>query len=204
MKKNPSSTGQSFLFIALLALSIVTTLFISSCKDHKNGGPAPETKEFKMNCVMLSRAQVQSWVDSGWTKAGNEGVIKEILLQFYSPDAAESSTNMQLIAFPGETALMVKKNGRQLLAVDTSCRAVSFTGSLVLANIQVMIDKLGILNEDGTLKEFDFIRFTPTRFSRNEEYLSFKAETIVKGAPQHPEPVQLPPCPPYCCPPVCD
>lgn len=203
MKKNPSSAGRSYLLNVLLALSTVTALFFSSCADHKNGTPAPETNEFRMNCVMLSRAQVQSWVDSGWTKSGT-GAIKEILLQFYSASAADAATNMQLIAYPGESALLVKKNGSQLLTIDTSCKAVSFSGNIILANIQVELSKLGILNEDGTLKEFDHIRFTPVKFSKNESYISFNADVMVKGAPQQPAPVQLPPCPPWCCPPHCD
>lgn len=206
MKKNPSSTGRPVLLHLFFLLTTTASLLLVSCGGGDKtpaGAAAPESgpTEFKMNCVMLSRAQVQSWVDSGWTKAGG---VKEILLQFYSGSAADAATNMQLIAYPGESALLVKKNGRQLLAVDTTCKPVTFSGPVVLSNIQVMIDKLGILNEDGTLKSFDHISFTPVKFSRSEEYVTFNAQVIDKGVPQQPAPVMLPPCPPYCCPPYCD
>ena len=50
---------------------------------------------------MLSRAQLQAWVDSGWTKPGSAGRINTLLLQFYSADATGIASNMQLNSYPG-------------------------------------------------------------------------------------------------------
>lgn len=187
-----------------IALILPVLLLLSACKDDEpDGGGAPNGKEFKMNCVMLTHDQVKTWVDSGWTKPG-PGAINDILLQFYSANAAASNTNMQLIAYPGESITKVKLGGEQLLAIDTTCKAVPFSGKIVLANNEASIDKMDILNEDGSLKEFDYIRFTPKTFGMNKEYITFKMEVITKGEPRAVEGSGTRPCPPYCCPPWCD
>jgi hypothetical protein len=208
--KKTRTARTSLLAILAAFLILPLLLFITSCgnngdnkgaKSYGGGSPTAAT-DLRINCVILSRAQVQSWVDSGWTKPGS-GAIKEILFQFYSANAAASSSNMQLIAYPGETNTNVKITGEQLLAIDTSCESKAFTGKVILANNEVQIDSLKILNPDGTLNDFDYIRFIPTQFSMNPEYVSFKIEKVVKGAVEAKESSGTNPCPPFCCPPNC-
>jgi len=199
--------GRSACVLPILAfLLLVTTLFSSCGEDTKTplATEAPEKKEFKMNCVRLDRAQLQAWVDSGWTKPGAPGKISTLLLQFYSADAAGMASNMQLTSYPGSSATDFKTSGNALLAIDTSCKAKTFSGKVILANNQISFDALKVFNADGTLKEFDYIRFTPQSFSQMSEYITFNAEVMKSGAVESDLGGPTRPCPPVCCPPDCD
>ena len=66
---------------------------------------------------MLSRAQMQAWVDSGWTRPGAAGKINTLLLQFYTADASGIASNMQLTSYPGSSATDFKTSGNALLAI---------------------------------------------------------------------------------------
>ncbi len=191
------STPSWFAKMGLLWVIPVFLLFLVSCDNGQPHGGGSPTKDFKMNCVTISRAQVQSWVDSGWTRPG-DGAIKTMLLQFYSADVTAVNSNLQLIAYPSVTVTDVKKGGEQILAIDTTCKAVSFTGKKVLANNEANILKMGILNSDGSLKDFDYIRFTPQTFKDNSEYINFKVEVVTKGLPTSVEDGDTKPCPPWC------
>ena len=157
-----------------------------------------------MNCVRLSRAQLQAWVDSGWTKPGSAGKINTLLLQFYSADAAGIASNMQLTSYPGSSATDFRTTGNALLAIDTTCKAKTFSGKVILANNQISFDALKVFKEDGTLKDFDYIRFTPQSFSQISEYITFNAEVIKSdGGLESDLGGPTKPCPPVCCPPDC-
>lgn len=202
MSRNPLRKRVSFLPAFSLSISALL-LILTSCKDKKTGGDgSPEKSGFKMNCVILTKQQIQTWVDSGWTRPANQGSVKEILFQFYSESTAVGS-KMQLIAYPGESASNVEINGEQILKIDTSCKPISFTGKIILANNEINIEKLNILNPDGTLNDFDFIRFTPKQFNKNREYISFGIEKVIKGSTQTMDISGTRPCPPWCCPPSC-
>jgi hypothetical protein len=196
------------MFLSAIASIFVLTVLLTSCADDTKAPMAtdsPEKKEFKMNCVRLDRAQLQAWVDSGWTKPGSAGKINTLLLQFYSADAAGIASNMQLTSYPGSSATDFRTNGNALLAIDTTCKAKSFSGKVILANNQISFDALKVFKEDGTLKEFDYIRFTPQSFSQISEYITFNAEVIKSGGGIESDlggPTK--PCPPVCCPPICE
>jgi hypothetical protein len=88
----------------------------------------------QMSCVKLTKAQIQAWVDSGWTNPGNPStLISRIMLQFYSGDA-DTDNNMQLISYPATSYTNVYVNGKAILEKDTSCVAMSVTGPVILAN----------------------------------------------------------------------
>jgi len=194
--------------VPAIAAIFLLTIILSSCADDKQtplAADSPEKKEFKMNCVMLSRAQLQAWVDSGWTKPGSAGRINTLLLQFYSVDAAGIASNMQLTSYPGSSATDFKTSGNALLAIDTTCKAKTFSGKIILANNQISFDALKVFNEDGSLKEFEYIRFTPQSFSQISEYITFDAK-VIKASGEIESDLGGPtkPCPPLCCPPDCD
>lgn len=206
MLKLPNSGRSNFVLPAIAALFFMTILF-SSCADDPKAplaNDAPEKKEFKMNCVKLTRTQMQAWVDSGWTRPGTAGKINTLLLQFYSVDAAGIASNMQLTSYPGSSATDFKISGNALLAIDTACKAKTFSGKIILANNQISFDALKVFNADGTLKEFDFIRFTPQHFSQISEYITFNAEVIKEGVTESDLGGPTKPCPPACCPPICE
>jgi hypothetical protein len=202
-----TNPGKPVFTLGAIAAIFAFSVFIAGCNEapkDKLGGDAPEKKEFSMNCVMLTRAQMQAWVDSGWTKPGSTGKINTLLLQFYSADAAGISSNMQLTSYPGSSATDFKTSGNALLAIDTSCKAKTFSGKVILANNQISFDALKVFNEDGTLKDFDFIRFTPQSFSQISEYITFNASVVKSGVADSESNGPTKPCPPFCCPPICE
>ena len=206
MLKLPNPVRLNRIVPAIAAIFLMTFLF-SSCADDKKAplaADSPEKKEFKMNCVLLSRAQMQAWVDSGWTRPGAAGKINTLLLQFYTADASGIASNMQLTSYPGSSATDFKTSGNALLAIDTTCKAKTFSGKIILANNQISFDALKVFNTDGTLKEFDFIRFTPQSFSQISEYITFNAEVIKAGVTEIDLGGPTKPCPPFCCPPECE
>ena len=196
-----------FFFLPVIVFLIIVSAFFTSCADDSKAPLAtdsPEKREFKMNCVRLSRAQLQAWVDSGWTKPGSAGKINTLLLQFYSADAAGIASNMQLTSYPGSSATDFRTTGNALLAIDTTCKAKTFSGKVILANNQISFDALKVFKEDGTLKDFDYIRFTPQSFSQISEYITFNAEVIKSdGGLESDLGGPTKPCPPVCCPPDC-
>ncbi|MBI3137548.1 MAG: hypothetical protein HYZ15_03065 [Sphingobacteriales bacterium] len=187
-----------------IALLLQSSLLIS-CADNKRdpGSTATAKNEFKMNCVTLTKAQMQAWVDSGWTKPGSPGRIKTLLLQFTTLDAGGIKSNMQLTAYPGSSVTEVKLTGNTLLAIDNSCPAKTFSGRLILANNETNIDSLNLVKPDGTLRNFDFIRFIPQQYSINSAYITFRVEIVTDGKVEGTAPSGTYPCPPYCCPPDC-
>lgn len=211
MKTLTNHPAKAGLHHFTLFLAIITVFVLTSCGGgEKKKEPAvlkqsaPEaTGGFSMNCMMLTRAQVQAWVDSGWTKPGSSGQIQDLILQFYSEDAAKIGSDLQLMGYPGASPNDVHKGGVVYLQQDPSCTAVSISGPITLGNNEVILDKLGIFNPDGTLKEFEFIRFTPEQAKEYMPYITFKIEMVNKGVAQSVDGGSYP-CPPYCCPPVCN
>lgn len=215
-------TNQCLAYAGTIKYMLVLTtlslaLFITSCNSgdkKKEESPtnlrqatpdgAGTAEGFQMNCVMLSRAQVQAWVDSGWTRPGSEGEIKDIMMQFYSADVSQMGSNMQMMGYPAMTPDNVKKTGQVILDIAKDCGPVSFTGPVVFGNNEVIISDLDILNPDGTLKDFDHIRFTPQQVEKFKPYITFKVEVVKGTTAREAGGGGSLPCPPYCCPPWCD
>jgi len=206
MQKSTSFTTKvlSVLFSFFLIFFIVA--FVSSCNDtDKQTGnqalvdQADTANGLKVNCVILTKAQVQAWVDSGWTKPGATQ-IKELVFQPYTADVKSITTDLQLIVYPGQTNTDIKIGGKQELSIDTSCTGKIISGPLVFSNLSMKFDSLKILNPDGTLKDFDFIRFVPAQ--DHLPYVNFNFEIVQKAEIllRDPGPTG---CPPYCCPPYC-
>ena len=209
MQKSTFSTMRvSFPLLSFFLITFILLVF--SCKDGDkktsdnasvSGLTDTTSIDFKMNCVILTKAQIQTWVDSGWTKPGTTGQVKELLLQFFSPAANSINANMQLIAYPGENYTSVKITGKQELHIDTSCVGKNISGPVVFANNSIKLDALKILNPDGTLNDFDFIRLIPQQ--DYSSYINFSIEIVRNGEALKIEGGGSNPCPPYCCPPYC-
>lgn len=197
MEKKVNSARSSFIarlsFFALLSVVFVFT----ACKDGDDHTGGDGDKEFKLNCVTLSKAQVQVWVDSGWTKDSTTAV-KKLLLQPYSSSTDKISSNMVLVAYPGKTIDNVKVNGKTILAADTSCTALAVTGPVIFSDNTISLARLNIFKPDGTLQDFDYVRFIPTFYAGNKEYISYKVEVVRGGKPDEGTGDGTWPCPPYC------
>ncbi len=174
MKKTALIRSISLLCLSAIVL-IASSIFFISCNDdkgeHSHGAEPP-----KINCVMLSRAQIQAWVDSGWTKPGVQGQINDVVLQFMG---ANGGSSLQLIGYPGSSAINVKDNGKVSLSADTTCSVKPFTGDIILGNNILKLADLKIFNADGSLKNFDTIRFTPEQ--QYPPYINFKVEIVTRG-----------------------
>ncbi|MCX6316847.1 MAG: hypothetical protein NTW29_06130 [Bacteroidetes bacterium] len=197
MKKTTTLTGNGRIAKLFLLLLVSASLIIMSCKNGDDNSGGGDPKELKLNCVSLSRAQVQAWVDSGWTK-DSQTSIKQLLLQPYSKDASGVMGNMGLVAYPGQTINNVKLGGKSILTIDTTCKGLTVTGPVIFSDNTMSLSALKIFNPDGTLNKFDYILFTPVKFSRDSEYVTFKVEVYRDGRVDEGSGTDTWPCPPYC------
>ncbi len=202
MKKKIASRKSSLLARLLLFIALPSLISISSCKD---GEPAngDGNKVFTVNCVTLSRQQVQTWVANGWTRPDSATRIKQLLLQFYSSNPAMLNSNMDLLVYPAINSSNIYTKGEQVMAIDTACKGLKITGPVIFGNNMANFDSLKIVNPDGTLKKFDFIRFVPRLYSKDTRYICFSIEVVIDGRVDEVFGDGSLPCPPYCCPPDC-
>ena len=191
VKQHPVLSAFKFIFSMCL---VVMLFWVCTSQDKKKGGD-DAIGSFKMNCVILTKAQVQAWVDSGWTKPDNPNKIKKILLQFYSLNVSDVGNNMQLLAYPGKSITNVYPGGKQTLMRDTIC-SKTFSGPAAFGNNSLNIDDLKIINPDGSLNDFDFVRFIPTQ--QYAEYINFNIEIVRLGKTEVLSAKTSWPCPPYC------
>lgn len=170
-------------FTAKFSLAIICLLFLATCGFEEKKPSADKTtatRSFKLNCVILEKAQIQAWVDSGWTDPKKpDSLIKKILLQFYSTDATNSTENMQLATFPGKNYTIVYAAGRADAVIDTTCIALFPTGKVLFGNSYLSLRTLKILDEAGKLTDFTFIRLRPIQDrSKYGDYVTFKWEVV--------------------------
>lgn len=166
-----------------------------------NQSNASEISDFRLPSVRLDKPQLQVWVDNGWTKPGTPGAITDILLQFYTADPVAAYSNMQLIAYPRQANGSVYVDGKVILAIDTSVEGLLLVGPAIFGNNQITLASLEILNEDGTLNDFEYLMFTPERYTKDPEYINYivvvvKPEQNKQMAAVESSPTW--PCPPYC------
>ena len=176
--------GHSFTATRLL-IGLTTVLFIGACNsgneaDKKNADATTvAAASFKLNCVILEKKQIQTWVDKGWTDPKKpDSLITKILLQFYSADAADAAANMQLAIFPSKTYTKVYAAGRQDAAIDPTCTALMPVGKAILGNNFLNLKNLNILDASGQLTDFTFIRLRPVQNKAYGDYITFKWEVV--------------------------
>jgi hypothetical protein len=189
MKKTTSTKKGNFAF--LTSLLIFSSILLSACKDEKK--PEPEaSKSLKINCVTITRTQLQSWVDSGWTKPSSPGQINQIVLQFAG---ANGGASLQLIGYPGIGPATVNNTGKISLTTDTACTAKPFTKDIVLGNNIMRFDKLGIFDREGNLTKFNYILLTPEQ--KYPPYINFRVQVVSREQGGGEDDDTLP-CPEHC------
>jgi len=191
MKKQKNVLFSKMLRNSMLLLAPVLFFLVSCNNGESHGGGMPD-KDFKVNCVKLSREQIKNWVDSGWTKPGAKGQINEVVLQFLG---SKGSMSLQLIGYPGDSPVSVKDLGKVTLAADTTCKSEPFSTDVILGNNILKLGDLGIFNAEGGLNEFDYIRFTPAQ--QYPPYINFKVEVVTGGQASGSGGGTLP-CPTHC------
>lgn len=192
--KRPTPRKRISLLQFISSLVAVSLLFIT-CNDEKEHEP-DVPKSPKINCVILSRAQLQAWVDSGWTKPGTTDQINEVILQFFGTNGGSS---LRLIGYPGTGATSVRSSGKITLVIDTTCTVKPFTGDVIFGNNILKFDNLGIFNREGGLNKFDYVRLTPEQMY--PPYVNFKVEVVNREQGSGEDGETLP-CPDHCPPPT--
>jgi hypothetical protein len=167
---------KKILFLLSSVLLIVAIFSASSCKNKGKGEKSLAASNFKMNCVILTKAQVQTWINEDST---HPNWIKKILLQFYSADASNANSNMQLKAYPGKNMTDAGYYGDAILSIDTTCVALPLTDSTIFANNWINVDSLKIVDTSGHLTDFDFIRLKPSKFFA--PLINFNIEIVRNG-----------------------
>jgi len=167
---------KKILFLFSSVLLVVTIFSVSSCKSKSSDKKLLATSNFKMNCVILTKAQIQTWIDKD---SANPKWIKKILLQFYTADASDAGNNMQLKAYPGKNMTDAGYYGDAILSIDTTCVALPLTDSTIFANNWINMDSLKIIDSAGHLTNFDFVRFKPSKFFA--PFINFDIEIVRNG-----------------------
>ena len=176
-RQHPLLSAFKFVFSLVLVTALFWVCNSGTNQDDKKESSLVASTNLKMNCVILTKAQVQTWVDSGWTdKTKPENLIKKILLQFYGASGADPGDQMQLMAYPGKSYLNVYPGGKQVLGIDTTCVAQEYSGDYILGNTYADFDLLKITNPDGTLIDFSFVRFKPAQ--NFPPYINFTMEVV--------------------------
>ena len=160
---------------------------------------------FNMNCVILTKAQIQTWVDNGWTSPGNPNFIT--ILQFTPTYDIQNGKDILVTAFALKDTNDIIPNSGKHLDVDSAC-AYNLPAFSMGRNY-FDFDSLKITDTAGMLKDFNFIRLTPKADSSSNDVLYFNLQVIKKTYPGNADSVitqsLLLPCPPcqYCRPPNC-
>jgi hypothetical protein len=177
MEKTKSHLLFSGFKFAISLLLLCSLLWVCSSGDRRKGDPeVPSVNQLKLNCVILTKSQIQHWVDRGWTNPADP--IKKILLQFASTDAANADS-LRIAALPAKSYLSVYVEGREFAAVDTICKQLIPADTAYFANTYIHINKLKILDSAGYLKDFSFIRLIPvTNRAKYGNYIVFNIEVV--------------------------
>jgi hypothetical protein len=199
MQKQPKPVGNFFSAKSLLAILIVS-LLINACNEKKGSKSSVvgAGEPFKMKCLVLTKAQVQVWKDSGWFTGSNQ--IRQLAILFSADEANHIHTGMGLTVYPGNTVTNVRMNGKTKLSYDTSCATMTIVGEAVFGNNAMNINELGIIDSAGNLTNFSFIRFKPKQVYA--PFINFDVQVVGDGGVVLKELVDYTkPCPPYCPPP---
>lgn len=176
-RQHPLLSAFKFVFSLVLVTALFWVCNSGTNQDEKKESSLVASTNLKMNCVILTKAQVQTWVDRGWTdKTKPDSLIKKILLQFYGASGADPSDDLQLMAYPGKDYLKVYPEGMKILTIDTTCVAQEFSDVYALGNTYANFDDLKITNPDGSLIDFSFVRFKPAQSF--PPYINFTMEVV--------------------------
>ncbi|MDZ4810405.1 MAG: hypothetical protein SGI96_19380 [Bacteroidota bacterium] len=190
-----------FFRIKLIVPVAFLTLIALGCSsgDKKVAGKTTATfMPFKLNTVILSKDQIQHWVDKGWTNPLDP--IKKIFLQFASSDAANMDS-LRLIAYPAKDFLSVYSEGREFTVIDTTQKQFGPTDTAYFANNYITIKKLNILDSYGKLLDFTFIKLIPKiNKPKYGNYIVFDVQVVkdIQGIKTVLGIYSSDPCPHYC------
>jgi len=185
--------------VSLLAVFTSCLFIISSCKGKK------EEKETLACDISFAAATMEKdWVTPKYTEPGNQNEIVTVdIVVLYDPDSKQMRVSLK-----GLRKDNTEVTGSDVKLFDgTSCTKPVYT-SIPDHNYFKLAD-LGILDEQGKLKKFNYIKFEPQKYSRNESVMNFAISVFADGVsnpkdgslPCPPCLNCIPPCPEDCSPP---
>ena len=181
MQKNPLFQKRSIVRIATALWLLLCIFWFPGCNGNKsdkeekteaiNGNGQTQSASFKMNCVTLTKDQMQQKITAAGTKK-----LKVMLLQCHSLASSSLSTNMQLMAYPGQSINNVGYVGKDLLSIDRTCGPIDFP-IVQFANNIIDLVEYGIVKADGTIGDFTTVRFIPS--AEHAPVISFVVELVL-------------------------
>lgn len=182
--------------IPLLFLVVLSYLLIyaPSCKSEDKKTPQTVAGA----CAVLTSTDIQdSWVNPGYTRPGSANEIDTIdILASYDPVTTEFTIYVQGVKQGGDVV-----SGSDIKIFEgTSCKPPALT-SIPLHNY-FSIANLDILKNDGNLKNFNYIVFTPKEYQKEKNIMAFDLSVVSSDGTSQLKGESLP-CPPcYNCKPI--
>jgi hypothetical protein len=206
-KRVPGYLGNlmSPVFLVIFAISLITMPACNNSgdsKDNKNPDSLTASSalesigDVSIYCITLTRDQIKmAWVDSGWTTPGDPDLI--VWVKFLTSYSG-SGSDFNVTAYGTEADTVTITNSDERMNQGASCPVTMPSGINYGPNFFKLSD-LGILNTDGTLKSFDYIRLTP-QVSSDSGYANFSVEVVTRSGAEAKGSTN--PCPPpHLCPP---
>lgn len=182
MKKLARANGIAMRQLLALFLVLVFALFVNSCNNREEKQDYLDT-----DCMILTYAKVKDWADAGILGTADS-------LKFYTSDRGPSF-DTEVAAYLSSKGSTYPNNGTEL-ARGVDCEQMLPSGTRIEIT-QIKLSVLGILEANGDLKKFHFIRLTPgTKLIEGELYLAY--EVSVKNSAGESKVGWADPCPPLC------
>lgn len=169
-----------------LAIFLVFALIfpVSSCNDSKEDKGYLDT-----DCMILTYTQVKDWADAGSLK-GADSV--KFFTSYLGPDPNVATD----VAAYLSTNASINSNSGTMLERGTNCE-VSLPPGIGIEMTQISLAALQILDNNGNLKLFKFIRLTPrSKSAGGRDYLAYEV-TLTDATGTHAL-GWADPCPPLC------
>lgn len=187
MKKKSLKSVPAILIITGLCL-----FYIISCKDQETGSGEKLTAEQAAQCnTRLTRQKIAD----AW---GPEELKSIQYLVFYSSfDRMTQTFNVVVRAFKSDNSAV---GNYVALSQNTDC-TFDFDNVAIGENI-IDLKDLEILEGNGSLKNFDYIKLTPQVYPKDDSFVNFDVDVYTGGVGGETKSFTLP-CPPcYYCRPI--
>ncbi len=182
MKKLAGANAILMRQLFTLFLISVFALFVNSCNNKEEKQDYLDT-----DCMILTYAKVKDWADAGTLGTADS-------LKFFTSDMGPGF-DTDVVAYLSSKGSTYSNSGTELArGVDCEQRLPSGTR---IELTQIKLSELGILEANGDLKRFNFIRLTPgSKMIEGGMYLAY--EVSVKNSAGEAKVGWADPCPPLC------
>lgn len=197
MKKTLQALPFKKLFYVLLI--VAPLVLLHSCGNNKKKTPAgtalsaadDSSGNGASDCITMTRNQVKTWLNSGWSIQGNENYVPDL---YFNP--SDSNATMRVDGYPTNadtTVLYGQKIPFTIKSMDPPC---SFPAGLALHPQYYNFAQQGFADGSGNLIPFDYMRLIPRAYTGDSTLLCFDVQIVYRGAVTAKGSTD--PCPPFC------